>query len=228
MLSQKGKGKGGLPLPTDTFFNLPNEKRERITDLAVEEFGRHTYHRASLSRIVERAGIAKGSMYQYFVDKFDLYAYVMEVVADIKLLYIEEALAALGPGADVYQRLRAAIRAGLQMGRENPHLLSVGYNLMRETDPSIMERLMERLEHKRDIIIDWFVEAVRRGQMAAGVSPATAQYAFTAIWVQVGQDMASGRLNLDQAEAFSLEILDLLERGMRPRGKLGEEGRRER
>jgi len=70
-------------LPKQTFFNLPAEKRKLLTDLTLEEFAAHTYHAASLSRIVERAGIAKGSMYQYFEGKLDLYLYALKLVMEV-------------------------------------------------------------------------------------------------------------------------------------------------
>ena len=49
-------------MASTTFDNLPAEKRERIIELALAEFAEHPYALASLSRIVERAGIAKGSI----------------------------------------------------------------------------------------------------------------------------------------------------------------------
>jgi AcrR family transcriptional regulator len=68
-------------MPLATFFNLPEEKRQKILDCAIEEFAQHDYHSASISKIVSRAGIAKGSLYQYFVDKSDLYHYLLELAA---------------------------------------------------------------------------------------------------------------------------------------------------
>jgi AcrR family transcriptional regulator len=64
-------------MPKPTFLNLPDAKRDRITELALDEFSTHPYRQASLSRIVARAGIAKGSMYQYFENKLDLYRWLV-------------------------------------------------------------------------------------------------------------------------------------------------------
>ena len=43
---------------------------------AMDEFAAHGFHDASLNRVIESAGISKGSMYYYFNGKEDLYAYV--------------------------------------------------------------------------------------------------------------------------------------------------------
>ncbi|MEM7578547.1 MAG: TetR/AcrR family transcriptional regulator, partial [Cyanobacteria bacterium P01_A01_bin.80] len=44
-------------------------KRQNITNAAITEFNNHSYESASISAIVNRAKIAKGSFYQYFKDK---------------------------------------------------------------------------------------------------------------------------------------------------------------
>lgn len=65
-------------MPKPTFSNLPPEKRDALVAIALEEFATHDYNAASVSRIVARAGIAKGSLYQYFDDKEDLFLYLLD------------------------------------------------------------------------------------------------------------------------------------------------------
>lgn len=56
-----------------TFYRLPEEKRERILSSAHREFTQHTYEKTSINRILDDAKIPKGSFYQYFDDKSDLF-----------------------------------------------------------------------------------------------------------------------------------------------------------
>ncbi|MEM7581277.1 MAG: TetR/AcrR family transcriptional regulator, partial [Cyanobacteria bacterium P01_A01_bin.80] len=55
-------------MSSQTFFNLPQIKRQNIANAAIAEFANHSYESASISAIVNRAAIAKGSFYQYFKD----------------------------------------------------------------------------------------------------------------------------------------------------------------
>ncbi len=48
-------------------------RREQILDIAVEIFARHGYERTSIGMICEAAGIARGTLYQYFENKQDLF-----------------------------------------------------------------------------------------------------------------------------------------------------------
>lgn len=65
-------------MPKKTFFNLPEEKQQRILDAAAEEFIEYkdNYEKSSVKRIAERADIAIGSIYKYFYDKNDLFLYL--------------------------------------------------------------------------------------------------------------------------------------------------------
>lgn len=62
-------------MPTDTFFHLPKEKQERIIEAARKEFSRVALNEASIANIVKEAGIPRGSFYQYFENKEDVYFY---------------------------------------------------------------------------------------------------------------------------------------------------------
>ena len=65
-------------MPTDTFFRLPEEKRARILEGAWSEFTAVPYAEASINRIVQTSRIPRGSFYQYFEDKNDLFHDTLE------------------------------------------------------------------------------------------------------------------------------------------------------
>ena len=64
-------------MPTSTFFNLPPPKREKLLRAAVAEFARRPCGEVSINRIIQAAEIPRGSFYQYFSDKTDLFRYVL-------------------------------------------------------------------------------------------------------------------------------------------------------
>jgi len=65
-------------LPKQTFFNLPNDKKATLIKAARKEFSRVPFYEASVANIVKEADISRGSFYQYFEDKDDLYFYLLE------------------------------------------------------------------------------------------------------------------------------------------------------
>ena len=69
-------------MPTDTFFRLPEEKRTRILEGAWSEFTAVPYAEASINRIVQTSRIPRGSFYQYFEDKNDLFLTLIDEIRD--------------------------------------------------------------------------------------------------------------------------------------------------
>lgn len=71
--------KGERKMPTQTFFNLPIDKQKRLLDAASTEFSRVPLTEASINNIIKLAEILRGSFYQYFKDKEDLYYYFLRL-----------------------------------------------------------------------------------------------------------------------------------------------------
>lgn len=69
-------------MPTKTFLNLPNEKKSHLIESALKEFTHHTLMDASINKIIQDAKIPRGSFYQYFENKEDLYFYTFATVKE--------------------------------------------------------------------------------------------------------------------------------------------------
>ena len=58
-------------------YNIPKEKEESIYRAALTEFAREGYKNASTNNIVKNCNVSKGSLFNYFNTKKDLYIYVV-------------------------------------------------------------------------------------------------------------------------------------------------------
>ena len=76
-------------MPTVTWSRLGGERRSAVVDAAEAEFAAHGFSGGSLNVIARRAGVAKGSLFQYFADKRDLYAYITDVGSQRVRAYME-------------------------------------------------------------------------------------------------------------------------------------------
>lgn len=90
---------------------------------ALDEFAAHGFHDASLNRVIEAAGISKGSLYYYFDGKEDLFAYVVQTglggliaqVGPLPDLGAGDADAFWSVLEDYYLRLSRALLASPQL-----------------------------------------------------------------------------------------------------------------
>ena len=75
-------------MPSKTFLNLSEKKRNMIIQAAIKELASVPFAETSINKIVKDAGISRGSFYMYFEDKYDLTLYLIEIT---KAYLLEEA-----------------------------------------------------------------------------------------------------------------------------------------
>lgn len=92
-------------MPTVTWGRVDPARRAAVVEAAEAEFGAHGFSRGSLNVIARRAGVAKGSLFQYFADKRDLYAYIADIGSQRVRVYMEERIRALNPNRPFFEFL---------------------------------------------------------------------------------------------------------------------------
>ncbi|MCY0949143.1 TetR/AcrR family transcriptional regulator [Streptomyces sp. H27-S2] len=144
-------------MPTTTWTHLPPDRRERILVAAMDEFGTHGYSTGSLNVIARQAGVAKGSLFQYFAGKLDLFTYVAEQTS----LRIFEAMrpwldgySGAAPGTDGPRAaqdfpsyLVDAIDAWVSYFETHPLERGVTAATNMEIDPVVRQAVLEPVQH---------------------------------------------------------------------------------
>lgn len=78
-------------ISVEKFKQLDREKRENIRYTALKIFAKKGYEDASTNKIVEEAGISKGTLFYYFKNKQGLYDYLVDYGLEIiQREYIEQ------------------------------------------------------------------------------------------------------------------------------------------
>jgi len=67
-------------LPKELFFKICPEKQRRVLDASKMEFSEHVFEDASINHVIKNADISRGSFYQYFDDKKDLYFFLLKEI----------------------------------------------------------------------------------------------------------------------------------------------------
>lgn len=157
-------------MPKQTFLNLSAKKRQKIIDCAVDEFAEHGYRGASISRIVAAAGIAKGSFYQYFEDKEDLYGHVVDYAIVQRKLRVSGQQSVKLEELSLTQFIRVLFLAMMQEFLSEPKLLKIAIDYMRHRYDPVQKRIYQKYQHISDNYFQGFVEFEKqRGDMDTNV-----------------------------------------------------------
>lgn len=65
-------------MPSKTFLNLPEEKRQKLLKAATDEFSNTSFFDVSINKIINNANISRGSFYMYFEGKEELFEYILD------------------------------------------------------------------------------------------------------------------------------------------------------
>ncbi|MGM0445781.1 MAG: TetR/AcrR family transcriptional regulator, partial [Bacillota bacterium] len=146
-------------MPSKTFFNLSEEKKNKIIEAALKEFSLNDYNSASTNNIVKDAGISKGSMYQYFDNKKDLYLYLLEIASNKKLNYISKKINL--ENDKIFDLIKKMHLAGAKFDLTNPKYSMLIINAINETTNEKLGNISSSLKEKSD---QFFNKYIQEGQ----------------------------------------------------------------
>jgi AcrR family transcriptional regulator len=172
-------------VPKDTFFNLPEDKRALICDVAFDEFAEFPFDQASINRIVSNSGIAKGSFYQYFDDKKDLFLYLMGLITEEKINYLSPIIR--NPAEhDIFTLIKELFLSGIQFAREQSRYAAIGNNLLATKDTPIYRELKADNFPSSFAFFEPLVEeAISRGEVRTDIDITMLSFVITSMNVVV-------------------------------------------
>ena len=167
-------------MPNQTFFNLPEEKREAIVKIAIAEFASHDYDSASITKIVKQAKIAKGSFYQYFEDKKELYLYLVDLATKEKIAFLQQSKP---PQAkmDFFPYLRWLFSVGTKFDLTHPALSQIVYRSVYGDLPFKDEVRKMTQASSAEYIKQLVRQGIERGDIATDIKPEMAVFTITAL-----------------------------------------------
>ncbi len=153
-------------MPTVTWGRVDPARRAAVIEAAEAEFGAHGFSGGSLNVIARRAGVAKGSLFQYFADKRDLYAYIADIASQRVRGYIEDLIRRLDPTRPFFEFLTDLLDAWVAYFAEHPHerALHAAVTLEADTDARISVRSVIH-RHYLEVLRPLVRDAQSRGDL---------------------------------------------------------------
>lgn len=149
------------------FARLPPAQQRAILGAALDEFAAHGFHDASLNRIIDAAGISKGSMYYYFDDKEDLFAHVVRV--EFERLFAGLGVVALpaegGPDA-FWSAMEVYYLDAMTAMAARPQLAALVRGWLAASDNPALQRAQQGMEQA---VRPWVERVLTAGQAVGAV-----------------------------------------------------------
>lgn len=130
-------------MPKKTFNRLDDDKKERVMRAAIEEFQAHGFENAKMEAIAHNAGVAKGSIYQYFDNKKELFLYSVTWTMEyfMKIIDRQTPLKDL----DVYDYFLSGSRERFEILKREPLLVAYSMNIYKGTLSDLAQEAYKEL-----------------------------------------------------------------------------------
>lgn len=210
---------GGDTIPSKTFLNLPEEKKQRIIDCIVDEFSQNDFDNAKISNIVRKAGIPRGSIYQYFEDKEDIYIYLIDIIRQSKMTYLQDLLSNPEdmPLFDLFRKLYVA---GLNFSLENPKYIRVFSYLMNSRGKLYDSVFKSNLEYAYQFYVSMVEKDKQKGLIREDVDSLVLSKIIIDLTSNVSIEeiqIGSEKLNYDKMLERITQIIEIIEQGVKKR-----------
>ncbi len=123
----------------ERFFQLPEEKQQRIVNAGFRVFAQNSYKKSPMSEIAVEAGISKALLFHYFHNKKELYLFLWDRGAQITLQYLNE-YRCYEP-TDLFEMMERGMRAKFKIMEKYPHMAAFTVKAFYEKDPEISEAI---------------------------------------------------------------------------------------
>ena len=208
-------------MPKDTFFNLSIEKRQRIIDMAIDEFAKYSYDKVSISKIVDKGEIAKGSFYQYFEDKKDLYKYLLlNVIVEKKVNYLSHFTLKMQEES-FFEVLKALYIAGINFAKDNPKLAEISDHFTKNTDDNLKKEIYDGSIPKSNALLEGLLlKGIAKGDLNPDIDIKLTAYILTSLTISIGEYFIKELKVEDDMEIMTLidNMLLIFEKGIKNKG----------
>ncbi|OHW61815.1 fatty acid metabolism regulator protein [Andreesenia angusta] len=206
-------------MPKNTFFNLSEEKRARIVESSIEEFSSNPYEVASINQIVKHSEIAKGSFYQYFENKEDLYKHLVEICEVEKESYIDIAIKRT-KYVDFFERLKEVYKSIIRFSDEKPKYAAVLDHIYKIDDLNLKSEILESLELDGPNVFSKLIdEAIEEGELKSSLDTELIASFLVNINVFLKEYRKTKGVLFDYESKVD-ELVDVLEYGIKPKSRV--------
>lgn len=133
-----------MKLPRETFKNLESDKQQRILEIAIDEFAAHGFRQASMNRMVQKLAIAKGSLFQYFVNKEGLFRVIFDHAVELvrrSLRQVKQDTAE----QDFFQRIGQSLLAGIRFIQRHPRIYRIYLKMIFQEDFPLRAEFLQQV-----------------------------------------------------------------------------------
>jgi AcrR family transcriptional regulator len=204
---------------TDKFEQLSDTKQKSIIDASVNEFADKGFKNASVNKIVEKAGISKGSLFNYFKSKNLLFDHIYQIALREVKTYLAKVRDE-SENDDFFTRFSKIINSGVTFINKHPRLARIYFRLLNSDDSPHGKAIIQKL-HSEAIryLTDFVKTGIERKELRSELNPSTVAFLMESTLNRILQvhylEIFDAKSNISKADNNWIDqIVDTLKIGL--------------
>ncbi len=149
-------------MPSQTFYNLSEHKKNSVWNAIIKELGTHTYEHVNLANIIRDANISRGSFYQYFKDKDDLIDYFYGTIIETKMTFFG-SLFESDREIEFLDRIEAIYIRGIAFRKTYPEYVEPGKRILESNAIRQRESYLQGVKQAIDLYSGFIIADQKKG-----------------------------------------------------------------
>jgi len=161
---------------TNKFEQLADTKQKSIIDASIYEFADKGFKNASVNKIVEKAGISKGSLFNYFKSKNMLFEHIYAIALREVKAYLAQVRDE-SVSDEFFTRFSKIINAGVGFINKHPRLARIYFRLLNSDDSPRGKAIIQNLHSEATGYLTEFVwTGIERNELRSELNPNSAAF----------------------------------------------------
>jgi TetR/AcrR family transcriptional regulator len=215
-------------MPKHTFDQLSPSKKERVLTAAAQLFAERGFARTDMAEVAVRAGVAKGSLYNYFESKDDLYLHVCRDGLERSRQAVYDGLE---PEWDVFRQIDHIFRQGVSFALTRPEYIRLYLNISAAGGDRFADELTLEVErHTADYLKKIITDGIHCGLVRPNLDVNMAAFLINSLYIMFVISLVSGHYRIRMKGYLKIEgelneltiegrlqmVIDLIQNVLRP------------
>lgn len=188
--------------------------RRALLDAAAQAFAEHGYHQTPIDSVSERAGVAKGTIYNYFSSKDEVLGALLQEACQLAT----EAATGTPDEAPTETRLQAFVAGNLQWARRHKPLALLFARELLAGDAHIKALIAEAAAPCVEKVAAILQAGIKRGDLIADAAPEELALTFIALTNMLLLQSWTGPMRWPPPTQLSAATTTLFLHGIGPSG----------
>jgi AcrR family transcriptional regulator len=201
-------------MPSQTFYNLPDDKKNRIIEAITDELGLHTYEHINIQNIIKQAKIPRGSFYQYFEDKDDMFDFFLSHIKNLKFQFWGP-LFSLETDIPFIERFRQIYIKGIAFEKAYPKLVKVAKNVVNSDALKQRPIYQEGLKQAQMMFESYIIKDQENGLIREDIDPKLLSTILNELMNKITlEELSKTTANLNTVEQRASELIEIIMKGI--------------